>query len=275
MYRVVLLVLLVLSLSACSGIAVQVAPTPTPTAIPTAEPCAIQAAPFLAEVDPILAAWADTVTLADHTGRASLAPVISQLQALRRDVSQLEPPDCAASAHALLVTSMDETINGYLAFMAQESDREVSTHIAAAGVALEAASDALYEVRTGEPAPTRTPRPTATVPPLIAARNEATHIVAATGLTVMDSKIVRTWMGQTLAVRVQGLSPDADVATLRPAMEASVGILRDHGLAAFALHIADDEGAVVRTVGARRLDVISYSDKSTTFEDFAAQWEYR
>lgn len=270
-----LAVALLLAGCAAPSVAVHLVATPTPTAIPTAESCAIQAAPFLAEVEPVIAAWDDTVTLAGHTARASLAPVISQLQEIRRGVAATQPPECAASAKLYLVASMDETINAYLAFMAQEPDREVSARFDAAAEALDAATAALYEIRTGEPAPTRTPRPTATPVPSVTARAEAAHTIALTGLTVMNCKIVRTWMGQTLTVRVQGLAPDADVTTLRPAMEASVAILHDRTIAGFALHIADKDDDVVRTVGVRRDDVSNYSRGALSFESFADCWEYR
>jgi hypothetical protein len=94
-------------------------------------------------------------------------------------------------------------------------------------------------------------------------------------LTVADCKIVKTWIGQALTVRVKGLSPDADVTALRPAMEASVAILHDRTIVGFALHIADEDDKVVRSVWARRDDVSNYSRKALSFESFADRWEYR
>jgi hypothetical protein len=269
MQRILALLALAAALSACSGIAVQIAPTPTPTVVPTAEPCAVQAASFLSEAEQIMVAWQDAVMLADNTGRGALSPVIAQMQELRRDLGQLEAPECAMLAQRLLVTSMDETIHAYLAFMAQEPNRQVLARFDAASDALEAGTRAIYEIRTGLPMPTATPVP------VEVARRETTRLLEAAGLAVIECGAQASWLGQALTAKVVGVSDDADADALRSAMEASKGILHDPALQGFALHILDKKSMVTRSVWACREDIAAYSAGTLTFEDFASKWEYR
>jgi len=98
-------------------------------AAPTVDPhvgCADEAAPFLTDVQKLADEWDDANTLAGSTPRASLPPQIDKLQALRRQTKALEAPECAFLVKQRLIDSMDNTINGYIAFLAQKPDSDVS-----------------------------------------------------------------------------------------------------------------------------------------------------
>jgi hypothetical protein len=56
----------------------------------------------------------------------SLAPVIADLQAIRRDAQDLAVPTCAAAARDALATYMDATFDAFVAFLGQKPDEEVS-----------------------------------------------------------------------------------------------------------------------------------------------------
>ena len=134
--RAALVVVVVLALAACGGTP---APTPTPTLVPTPTPgCAPDAvAAFLAEWDQIVDAWDDTNALANNTGRGSLSPVIQDMQRIKRDANGLET-SCAemVAVKDATVANMEHTIDGYLAFMAQESDGKVESHFGKARTAM-------------------------------------------------------------------------------------------------------------------------------------------
>lgn len=99
-----------LLLSACGG-----APT-----------CAEQAGPQLKELQAIAVEWDDAYKLASQTPRASLSGQIASLQAIRRKAQDLAMPECASSAKTALVDSMDNSINGFIAFLGQKPESEVN-----------------------------------------------------------------------------------------------------------------------------------------------------
>jgi len=107
------------------------APTPTPSPVPTPTPgCpADGAAEYLNEWGRITAEWDDLIELAGSTPRVNLPPLVQQMQGLRREQVGLDAP--CAEAEALTeasVEQMDAIIEGYLAFIRQESDSTVEQH---------------------------------------------------------------------------------------------------------------------------------------------------
>lgn len=66
--------------------------------------------------------WDDAVTLAQATPRISLAPQSAALQGIRRDVDAQYWPPCATAAGGDLTTSMQDTIDGFVAFLGQQPD---------------------------------------------------------------------------------------------------------------------------------------------------------
>ncbi len=98
--------------------------TPRPTSTP---PCAgPELDQFLDDLQGLIERWDDKTELAGNTGRIALSPIVGEMQEIRREVQGLDEPWCAKETQLLMVEYMDEFIGGYLAFMAQESDSEVS-----------------------------------------------------------------------------------------------------------------------------------------------------
>lgn len=110
------------------GLLAKLQPTPTNTPTPTAVPCSVQAAEFVADLEEYFDDWDDTVNLAESTSRIALSPVVSDLQALRREISDLDPPACAGDILAPYIEYTDYTIAGFLNFMENEPDARVASY---------------------------------------------------------------------------------------------------------------------------------------------------
>lgn len=142
MYRLALLVAVLLVAVSCgqqsgkppSPQAQVTTPTPQPTAtqIPTPTPqptCSLSDGRKVRDaLGDVVQEWLDAVNVASETSRLTLAPQVAELQRIRRTVNQMDWPDCATAAKVALVGSMDSTINGFLAFMANKPDSEVKTY---------------------------------------------------------------------------------------------------------------------------------------------------
>jgi hypothetical protein len=109
-----------------NGLKVNILPTPTVTPVPTAESCYHQSEKYRSEVTNLIKEWDDAETVAGSTSRIALSPAVSELQRIRREVDNLELPDCAEYAQYYLVTYMDTVIEAYLLFMADAPDYSVS-----------------------------------------------------------------------------------------------------------------------------------------------------
>jgi tetratricopeptide (TPR) repeat protein len=81
----------------------------------------------------ILRRWNDALSLARSTSLISLSGPVGGLQSVERDTENMKVPDCLHSARLLLASSMTESINGFLAFMGQKTNPEVSGHFDNAG----------------------------------------------------------------------------------------------------------------------------------------------
>jgi hypothetical protein len=135
---------------------------------PTPEPellCVDIATGYLDETELLLDRWFDAVEIADSTARMSLSGPVGELQAIRRELTALEAPTCAASIERSLRNMMDNTIDGFLLFMQDEPDSEISAAFNRAGAAgdnyiaaLERLTDEVVEA-TREAAATKTPKP--------------------------------------------------------------------------------------------------------------------
>ena len=69
-------------------------------------------------IDGIIDEWFDVVRVAESTSRI-----------VRRKAVNLTPPERCKSYHWRVGAAMNEQIEAYLGFMAQESDTEVSAHL--------------------------------------------------------------------------------------------------------------------------------------------------
>ena len=144
---VVILVFVIALLGVACSAETDVAPTPSKVIIIepsgldkaknffaeiTGQTCASQSEEFLVEIQDINMRWLDAMELADSTSRMSLSGPISDLQLIRRDANKLEPPECAEGAKDALVMHMDYVLDGFLLFMAQEPDEDISAQFSEA-----------------------------------------------------------------------------------------------------------------------------------------------
>lgn len=117
--KVRIIVILAFLLSACSVNANK----STPTEIP----CSQQARMYLDQVDDLLIEWTDALEIADKTPGMSIGPAIADLQEIRRKGIKLEYPECAIMAQIRMIEYMDKTIDGFLAFMSDESEKKITS----------------------------------------------------------------------------------------------------------------------------------------------------
>ena len=82
------------------------------------------------------------VKLAASTPRVSLVGVVREMQDVHKEYARLWAPRCIEAYHTHMCKSMELTIDGFLAFMAQDED-EASSHFEKAADYLRWASEAL------------------------------------------------------------------------------------------------------------------------------------
>jgi hypothetical protein len=123
--------------------------------IPGLATCADQSEEFFGQVEPLARRWDDANKLAGQTPRMQLAGQIASLQAVRRDVQDLKPPECSKPVQTSLIGAMDATIQGYVDFLSQKSDSTVQASFTLARTQMDAYGAALAAAK-GMP-PTATP----------------------------------------------------------------------------------------------------------------------
>ncbi len=131
-----------LTLAAC-GPGQTFGPTFTP------DPCSkeiVQA--YLKSAEPLISEFSDEVTLGGSTPRSSLTSVISDLQSTRRKFASLDAPPCAAGVQNSMENSMNSSIEGFTAFLAEHPDYEVNRDFDAATASLKQAKDAMNDLKT-------------------------------------------------------------------------------------------------------------------------------
>lgn len=119
-------VLFSLAVIACAPGSLPFMATPTPTLTPTPT-CDLKA--YQDGMEPIMDEWRDAISVAEQTPRIQLSGRVADLQALRRRAEAVEAT-CKAieDAQTLGVFAMQKQIDGFLSFMAEESDSQVSNH---------------------------------------------------------------------------------------------------------------------------------------------------
>lgn len=136
-------------INGCSSLSMIGGPTPTP------DKCSPQAVgEYYDAINHVGRRFSDALDLADTTPRMNLPSVISDLQAIRRDAEDLDVPPCAEKAKQALVSFMDKSIDGFLAFLGQKPDAVVN---AAFDEASKAMDNYLTELLTLEGMITPTP----------------------------------------------------------------------------------------------------------------------
>lgn len=71
-------------------------------------------------LDSLLSRWDDAVKIAGTTGRIAMSGPVSTLQSIRREAEALTVSPCMDTAKALLLASMQHSIDGFLTFMRNE-----------------------------------------------------------------------------------------------------------------------------------------------------------
>jgi len=133
----------ILFLSACGTPGPTATPKPSPTPTPGCDPKTVTA--LLEEIDAIIEEWDDTNSLANSTGRIALSPVIQKMQDIKRKASELETDGTCVEAVACqeaIVDYMELQIDGYLLFMAQKEDAEVTAKFNEASGAMDESIEA-------------------------------------------------------------------------------------------------------------------------------------
>ena len=124
--RLIVGLVVVMLLTGCGVPGLAAAPTPTPT-------CIVASQQFVKDLQSFSQEWQDALNLADQTPRMSLPPQIAHLQEIRRRAQAMDAPRCVAPARDTLVGSMDAAIDGFLAFLSQKPDSEVTEYFETAG----------------------------------------------------------------------------------------------------------------------------------------------
>lgn len=114
--------------------------------------CAEQSKEGLAQLQGIAREWDDAYKLASQTPRAALSGQIASLQSIRRKAQDLALPDCASLAKTALVDSMDNSINGFIAFLGQKPETEVQALFKKANESMQAFGNAVITI-SATPAP--------------------------------------------------------------------------------------------------------------------------
>jgi len=86
------------------------------------ETCYEQTTEYRTEVESVVDDWQDAVTIANSTSRISLSTPVSRLQEIQNDTEDMEVPECAQTAHGLLVQHMDDVIKAFILFMGDADD---------------------------------------------------------------------------------------------------------------------------------------------------------
>ena len=102
---------------------------------------------YLGAAAPLLTEWVDGHLQATLTDRASLSPVIDDLQIIRSRYDALDVPRPCRQMHENVPGSMDYSIDGFTAKLAGEDDEAVTSLFAMADAKLSSALKDLAELR--------------------------------------------------------------------------------------------------------------------------------
>ena len=106
-----------------------------------------EVAAYLGAMDLLLGEWSDTFDRAASTSRIALSPVIGELQDIRREVDDLDVPGPCSLFHKNMVGAMNHSINGFIAFLGNESEEDVAAQFESGNMKLGWAMDNLADLR--------------------------------------------------------------------------------------------------------------------------------
>lgn len=103
------------------------------------------------KIHDILARWSDADQVANSTARIALAGPVTNLQTIRREFEALSAPPCMKQVMFYYSTSLDSTIQGYIAFMGKSADVVVNGHIETASSYMSKGTNAMQEIMACAP----------------------------------------------------------------------------------------------------------------------------
>ena len=107
-------------------------PIPTSTPTETPDPCLLLSLELVEKSEDLVYEWQDAFNLAMSTPKINLAPQIQELQRIKREYGKILLPDeCAdyvLGFYEDLYLSMEETIMGFTAFLADSPEKEIEEH---------------------------------------------------------------------------------------------------------------------------------------------------
>ena len=125
-------------------------PSDTPTPPRASAVCQSLTQDYLADIQPLLEDWQDTVEVANSTSRIALSPVVQDMQAIRRDIADVPVPDCAQNASGLLMIGLGDVIDSFLDFMGDsETDLAIALKMDMGLLEMTIAADQLISLATG------------------------------------------------------------------------------------------------------------------------------
>ncbi len=98
--------------------------------------CKSDVAAYKTTMQPTIDKWNDAVKLAGQTSRVALASQISELQAIKREATSVVVAECIKSTHDYFTSSMDDTIEAFLAFLSQKSEPTIQQHFESPAAAM-------------------------------------------------------------------------------------------------------------------------------------------
>lgn len=95
-----------------------------------AAPCsAARVEKFDADTKTVIVDFDAARKLASQTPRSGLTVPITTMQAVRKSASEIETPDCLKTTSGYLLSSMDNDINGFIAFLGQKEDNTINNYL--------------------------------------------------------------------------------------------------------------------------------------------------
>jgi hypothetical protein len=108
--------------------------------------CRQQSTAYFADARSLIMELRDAIDLGASSSRIALGPVVSEMQSIKRDFDDLDAPRCAAEVDSLISAGMQDCIDGFLAFMANEDESAVMVHFNAGLQSIQEASSLMAEM---------------------------------------------------------------------------------------------------------------------------------
>lgn len=161
-----------------------------PTSTPNAKlSCQTQSQAYSDRIAPKLQEFNDAYQLASSTPRISLGDRIQELQRIRRSIADVSAPDCARQASNLVLSGLDNIINGFIDFLALAGEATVQRETDQGILELGNGLDQLSALAAGHATPVPKVLPTGT--PLPTAIPTATPLPAGSAILVEDTQGVK------------------------------------------------------------------------------------